>query len=337
MSQITRCPACGTLFKVVADQLRISEGWVRCGHCADVFDAAAHLQADTGRLEADTAAGLTGARVARPEPAAPAPGQAAVAPEAAPESQVFASSLNTEFDDAVPFDAPDSAQLDAEAQALIEHPLDRPFELRRRDAGEIERPRALQAAFQPGPDSVADLETEPLLDEVSFVRDARRKTFWERPRLRAALLAAAVALGCLLALQVAVHDRDRLASASPGLGPWLARLCVPLNCRVGPPRQIDAIVIDSSSFNKLPGDGYRLNVTVKNQAGIAVAMPALELTLTDGQDQAVVRRVLMPAEIAPGAHVIAAASEWSGALALAVSANGMAARVAGYRLLAFYP
>src|SRR5438045_1501637 len=49
MSLITRCPACGTMFKVVADQLRISEGWVRCGHCAEIFDATANLQ-DEGRL-----------------------------------------------------------------------------------------------------------------------------------------------------------------------------------------------------------------------------------------------------------------------------------------------
>ncbi|HNQ11392.1 MAG TPA: zinc-ribbon domain-containing protein, partial [Giesbergeria sp.] len=45
MSQTTRCPSCGTLFKVVADQLRISDGWVRCGSCQQVFDASAHLQA----------------------------------------------------------------------------------------------------------------------------------------------------------------------------------------------------------------------------------------------------------------------------------------------------
>jgi predicted Zn finger-like uncharacterized protein len=42
---ITRCPACGTRFRVVPDQLRISEGWVRCGHCAEIFDAARHLGA----------------------------------------------------------------------------------------------------------------------------------------------------------------------------------------------------------------------------------------------------------------------------------------------------
>ena len=45
MSQITCCPSCGTKFKVVADQLRISEGWVRCGQCKEIFDASAHMQA----------------------------------------------------------------------------------------------------------------------------------------------------------------------------------------------------------------------------------------------------------------------------------------------------
>ena len=47
MSLIARCPACQTLFKVVPDQLRISEGWVRCGSCEAVFDASLHLLADT--------------------------------------------------------------------------------------------------------------------------------------------------------------------------------------------------------------------------------------------------------------------------------------------------
>jgi predicted Zn finger-like uncharacterized protein len=39
MSLATRCPSCGTVFRVVQDQLRISEGWVRCGRCNGVFDA----------------------------------------------------------------------------------------------------------------------------------------------------------------------------------------------------------------------------------------------------------------------------------------------------------
>ncbi|CAD5375261.1 hypothetical protein RA210_U90150 [Rubrivivax sp. A210] len=39
----TRCPACGTVFRVVPDQLRVSEGWVRCGRCSEVFDASQSL------------------------------------------------------------------------------------------------------------------------------------------------------------------------------------------------------------------------------------------------------------------------------------------------------
>ncbi|MFT4267133.1 MAG: zinc-ribbon and DUF3426 domain-containing protein [Xenophilus sp.] len=44
MSLVTRCPACGTAFKVVRDQLRISDGWVRCGRCSEVFDALPALE-----------------------------------------------------------------------------------------------------------------------------------------------------------------------------------------------------------------------------------------------------------------------------------------------------
>jgi predicted Zn finger-like uncharacterized protein len=39
MSLATRCSACGTVFRVVQDQLKVSEGWVRCGRCKEVFNA----------------------------------------------------------------------------------------------------------------------------------------------------------------------------------------------------------------------------------------------------------------------------------------------------------
>jgi predicted Zn finger-like uncharacterized protein len=339
MSLITRCPACGTMFKVVPDQLRISEGWVRCGQCTEVFDASAHLQGKPAEVQPEAATSAPVATNAAPVPAKAAPiheKAAAETSEAAPESEAFESSLNTEMEEGVAFDAPDSRQLEEEAQALVEDPLDRPFEFRRPDSDIAPLLPAL-----PESDSEPDSELLPGdeagLHDVSFVRDARRKAIWARPKVRVALLVAALALTVTLVLQIAVHDRDHLAAAQPALQPWLASVCGVLNCRIAPPRQIEAIAIDSSSFNKLRGDAYRLNVTLKNQAGISIAMPALELTLTDGQDQALVRRVLMPAELGPSRGVIAAASEWSGSLAMAVPADGTGARVAGYRLLAFYP
>lgn len=43
MAQATRCPHCDTAFKVVRDQLLLREGWVRCGHCGEPFNALDHL------------------------------------------------------------------------------------------------------------------------------------------------------------------------------------------------------------------------------------------------------------------------------------------------------
>lgn len=314
MSLITRCPACGTMFKVVPDQLRISEGWVRCGHCSEVFDAAAHLH-----NEVNTEPGVLEVQGA----AAPAPVHV-LESEAESESQSedFASSLNTEIGNGASIDAPDSAQLEEEARALAEDPRDRPFELRRQDGAIVET-------------APAQLESDSELHEVSFVREAQRKAFWERRSVRGVLGAGVLLLALLLWLQIAIQDRDRLAETNPGLRPWLARMCEVLNCRISAPRQIDAIAIESSSFNKLRADAYRLNVTLRNQAQQAVALPALELTLTDAQDQPVVRRVLTPSDFGATSTAVAASAEWSGSLAMAVAANG--GRIAGYRLLAFYP
>jgi predicted Zn finger-like uncharacterized protein len=358
MSLITRCPACGTMFKVVPDQLRISEGWVRCGHCSDVFDARAHLQ-DEGTPEPVGYAAGAGLTV---EAAAPLAAKARFNPaDDAPadsfqESGAFASSLVTEIDDALPSQGPDSEQLAEEAQALKEHPLDRPFELRREDISDSQSdaddapgqkatalvPKRVQArpapkpAAAPRPDSDENGEDSEL-EDLGFVRDARRKAFWDRRSVHGMLLLAGIFLAMLLGLQIAVHDRDRLAAAHPSLRPWLSAVCGPLDCVIGPPRQIDAISIDSSSFNKVRPDSYRLSVTLKNQSPTEVAMPALELTLTDAQDQPVVRRVLMPSELGANPGVVAPASEWSTSLALALAPNGNGARISGYRLLAFYP
>jgi predicted Zn finger-like uncharacterized protein len=347
MGLITRCPACGTLFKVVPDQLRISEGWVRCGHCAEIFDASAHLQTAAGASASDpmpdSAAMPLAQGVPQPEPqpetlsqdeagesSAPQP-----APEPAPESSLetsFESSLHSQMDDSGAASEPDSEQLDAEAKALVEDPLDRPFELRRQDLS----PEA-DSMLDEAPPSAPASETDSELEDLTFVRQARRQARWQRPLVRGLLALALVALGLLLVAQVAVHDRDRLTAAEPALRPWLAGLCAALDCRVGPPRQIDQIAIDSSAFNKLRADLFRLQVTLKNQGPLEVAMPALELTLTDSQDQPVIRRVLLPAELGARRAALAAATEWSGAVAFSVEDNSLGSRIAGYRLLAFYP
>jgi predicted Zn finger-like uncharacterized protein len=339
---ITRCPACATMFKVVPDQLRVSEGWVRCGHCGEVFDASASLQ------DADA--------VAAAQSEAPVPAPAPIDPRAiasndselpsqptselppsdfpsedGPDFDSDGSSVSSHLADDLVEPEPDPTELAAAAQTLREDPLDRPFELRRQD---LSRPAELLSL----PPSLQDEESAPApLDEPSFVRQARQQARWHHPAVRVLLSILLLALVALLAVQVAVQQRDRLAASEPALRPWLARLCAEAGCRIAPPRVIDAIAIDSSSFSKLRPDAYRLQVTLKNQGRIEVAMPSLELTLTDSDEQAVVRRVLAPADLGAARPALAPATEWSGSIAIGVADNSLASRISGYRLLAFYP
>ncbi|RIJ02500.1 DUF3426 domain-containing protein [Achromobacter sp. K91] len=71
MALTTRCPQCGTTFKVVPDQLRVRNGLVRCGACSTVFDGRACL------LPAAGAAPQSVPPAAPPMPVTPAASQAA--------------------------------------------------------------------------------------------------------------------------------------------------------------------------------------------------------------------------------------------------------------------
>jgi predicted Zn finger-like uncharacterized protein len=79
-SLATACPSCSTVFRVVQDQLKVSQGWVRCGRCHEVFNALEALFDLDKRRDVEPAArrGNPGLPSAAPPgstyPAAPAPG-----------------------------------------------------------------------------------------------------------------------------------------------------------------------------------------------------------------------------------------------------------------------
>jgi predicted Zn finger-like uncharacterized protein len=364
MSLITRCPACGTMFKVVPDQLRISEGWVRCGKCSEVFDAARNLQVlavpprPSTRTEAPRNPVTPAQAVAAAAAPAPAPegaqdGPAAFEPALAEPSPLLPSQPSAPLQAAKDQQAnelslmPEPGAPDQRRSVTASTLLNR--RERRVSPPPPEDVDALNSIFFPEPSTTqAPMEKVPATDtdtasgdsvadeDVSFVRQARRKAFWRSPVMRGLLVMMAFMLVVALGLQVGLHERNRLASLHPELKPWLVQLCEVMQCTVEVPRQIDAIVIDNSSFTRVRGDLFRLGFVVRNTSASEVAAPAVELTLTDTQEKPVMRRVFQPAELGAGT-VLAPRGEWSAALNLGVAAGGDNARVAGYRLLAFYP
>ncbi|MFZ3127271.1 MAG: DUF3426 domain-containing protein [Rhodoferax sp.] len=345
MSLITRCPACTTMFRVVPDQLRISDGWVRCGQCDEVFDANAQLVVEAPGGPGDP----SGSTITAAESTAPAPPAtvAVPAPEVAPEPMPVDIDIDVGID--ADADAGDTPLADAfleenphaasppalEAEEPEANTPDRVEFAEVDEDGETEdpqpdtSPRYLQADVQEGP-AAAD-------PRLSFLRPVRSRSGRSRPGVRIALVLLSLLLVAGLLLQVVVQERDRIAATEPATQPFLESVCAVLACKVSPLRQIESVVIDSSSFTKVRADVYRLNFTLKNTALTAVATPAVELTLTDLQDQSVVRRVFLAPDFGARQAAMAPGSELAASLSVSVSLPGELARISGYRLLAFYP
>ena len=196
-------------------------------------------------------------------------------------------------------------------------------------------PSRLQGVLAAAPPQAPAQAAPARAEEPSFVRAARRQAFWRSAPVRVSLWVLCVLLTGLLAVQMAWHERDRLAAQTPALRPLLIQLCAALDCDLHPYRHIAAVLIDSSGLSKVAhGDSYQLQVTLKNTSVVDVAMPALELSLTDAQEAVLVRRVLLPDEWG-GPAVLPAASEWS--VRTPVALQGAASQLSGYRVLAFYP
>ena len=257
MNLTTRCPNCGTAFRVQPVQLSARGGKVRCGKCTNVFDGVAALVAEGSVVQT-----------------------AAAEAEPSPQLGLFESSRRT------PHSAAGAAANEDEVV-----------------------PEFLDEEPEPG-----------------------RRLVW--------------AFGALLALvalaaQGVLYFRTEIAVLLPETRVHLAAACAALDCDLRLPRRPKLMAIESSD---LQADGRRdnvivLNAVLRNQAPFAQEYPALELTLTDERDDAVARRVLLPADYLAGASP-AQIAQGIGAgadAALRVYFDTGGLRAIGYRMYLFFP
>jgi len=257
MSIITQCPECETLFRASPQQLRASQGWVRCGHCEQVFDAASHAVSQ------------------RPPAVTPNP----------------------------PADNPPPLRVESMAPEPHEPP---------QPQAPMRQPDTLFI------DTAAPAAPEP------------------KPWVSAAGIAVATLLALMLLGQWLWHEKDGLAARAPTLRPFFSTLCAWSACTIKPPQTPEFLQIEASAYDPV-GDGvYRLSLTLRNSAAWELSNPAIELTITDPSEQALVRRVLLPSALGVDATPIAALSSREYKVYLR-SALPIAPGLSGYRLTAFYP
>lgn len=306
MSLATRCPACGTCFKLVTDQLRLAQGWVRCGRCDEVFLASRHL-------------------VERP--ASPAP---------QPEWPGLSASAKSPEHDAgeVP------SRIEPSITTTTPSEEDGPFVGAPPAVTDPSDPMQATPGIEPSAD-MGDTEAgrpAPLANPPAmrrYVWDSTHSTSAEpRRRLKTALWATVAVVATLgLAVQAAYAWRDALASHLPATEGPLQSLCTWVGCRVEPVRQLSSLSVDSSDLSPWGGTIYKISLVVSNRSDRPLMMPMIDLTLTDVRGAVIARRALPLSDFGVASTTIGPRQQ----LALQGHLNAGDRNVAGYTIELFHP
>ena len=323
MSLATRCPSCGTAFRVAQDQLKVSQGWVRCGQCDAVFNAVEGLF----DLRDDDAAGSqsdAGPSTVTEPHVEPADRDR----EGTPSSM---AELLADPIDAHLFGPRKRADVPRKPADYVGARDRLDFSDARFDSDLFaENLASGEEGGEATPGDAAALESNV---QPGFLRRAERRARWQSRPARLALGAGSALALLLLAGQVAHHQRDALAADWPAVQPALLAWCQVAGCSLQSPRRIDDIRVESAALTRSSGaETYVLNVALRSRGRVALQVPSVELSLTDSNGRLLVRRALAPRDFR-AAETIAAGAEMS--LQALLATGG--ARVAGYTVEIFYP
>ncbi len=369
MSLATRCTSCGTVFRVVQDQLKVSEGWVRCGRCDAVFnaleglfdlgrdsppewsgapapvlaaEAAAESTADDDAMEDDAETGVDFTASLSPSalqaPSSPAVATPAMAAgEEKGHSSAFPSTAPAAFEDllADPIDAHLFRKRGPVSDAKVDERDRLEFSDARFDSDLFaENSAGDESDPSESPASgTADLPLESAHGQPDFLRRAERKARWRSAPARLAFGIGGAVAAVLLLLQIGHHFRDTIAARWPGSRPVLVAWCKLADCSLEAPRRIDEVLVDSTALTRAIGlDAFVLSVTLKSRSALPLTMPSVDLSLTDGNGRLVARRALAPRDFG-AASVLQPGAE----AALQLMLNAGSARVSGYTVEIFYP
>lgn len=350
MSLATRCTSCSTVFRVVQDQLKVSEGWVRCGRCDVVFNALERLfdlereapaawdePLSLGPSDSATASAIPAGpgEVVEPAPAA----LAAAAVDTPSLADVEAATTPGEL----PFIDPVDAHLFGPRKRTDSAP--KPAgQVGARDRLEFSDARFDSDLFaenvsvpdaELGETDATDAGDLPLESTMrpDFLRRAERRARWRSGPVRAVLGGACLLALLVLLAQVGHHGRDLIAAQWPLLRPVLTAWCAGTGCTLAAPRRIDDVLVESTALTRTPGlDSFVLSVNLRNRGPLALLLPSVDLNLTDGNGRLVARRALGPRDFS-APEVLQSGAE--AALRLTMSTG--AATVSGYTVEIFYP
>jgi predicted Zn finger-like uncharacterized protein len=194
---------------------------------------------------------------------------------------------------------------------------------------------------EPGVSAVDDADSAPSIDpELAYA--SRFSASKARQRLRLPAWAYGLLIPVLvivLGAQALFHFRDAIAAHWPQTKPALIRLCAFADCQLKPLQDISGLSIEASDLQADPAHKglLILSATIRNRATHALGYPYLELTLSNAQDQIVVRRAFAPGEYLSGAANLDSGIAGNAELTVKLFIDASTTSQAGYQVYLFYP
>ncbi|WP_369407733.1 DUF3426 domain-containing protein [Trinickia terrae] len=148
----------------------------------------------------------------------------------------------------------------------------------------------------------------------------------------------ALVLAVVLVAQLAWWRRETVMVYWPSSQPLFVQVCAQLGCQISPPRDIDGLQVEPSELRQVDGPHrLELRVPLRNRYNIALAYPAMELTLLDEKNNVAIRRVLWPQDYVRPGTPIAAGLPARSTQTMIVRLDTGSAVASNFRVQIFYP
>jgi predicted Zn finger-like uncharacterized protein len=271
MNYITACPNCDTQFLLNDELIKAYRGKVQCGHCEHVFNAKNRLT--------EVADDITSADEY----------------QASLEDEVVEVSEQTNISESIASDDPqDTLDQTAQIEPIQAEPVETESSPKQTDVDYFISPPTPEVETIIQPASQVDTPAEPVNIDAIFSNKNHEK---KKPSKHSFFISFINFLLFIAAVLLCAYFlRSEIARQFPPIKPLLERACVPLKCTIELARNLDLIAIGDSDMQE--DDTYqsviKFSSSIKNNANYPQAYPSLELTLTDNDDRAVIKKLITP-------------------------------------------
>lgn len=333
MQLITRCPQCRTAFAFDAAQIRVAQGWVRCGKCATLFESDKHLferkesiHPLSPRYEIDL--GTKGPR---------AESQTIESAEKGDSKSKDPAKLEESSDEIV--------KLRSDLEALhdsLDETNTSAYKAYQNINNTIKSAKGNDASntmqslsdglqdFQPFKSEQKQSNDEhESLNTTGLLKQANSSAI-----TRVSYVIVVTFLVFLSVGQVLWIYREIIGAISAESHFFVKSICEIFDVELGWPKEPESLRIESSSFKVSEGGNYRLKLRLKNHQDYAVMTPLFELTLLGSEESVLVRKIIKPEDL-DLQKALAADKDLSIAFNLAIDPK-ITDQIVGYKIDYFY-